>query len=87
MNKRIRFFLDHWKLGYHLTFRTKRFGVNNKRWCGYDSIFGWPIWKQIYSVIIIRPMLRNIKSMKMRAGSMAHFMTDEEYRLVYNEEK
>lgn len=87
MIKRVKYFRDHWKLGVHLVFRTKRFGVNNKWWSTYDAMFGWSHWKKFYSLILIRPFTENIKFMKLRAGTMAHFLIDEDYKLVYNEEK
>lgn len=84
---RIKYFRKNWKLGVHLIFRTKRFGVNNEWWSPYDSIFGWS-WKQrIISIIEIRPFIENYKCMKLRAGTMAHFLTDESYELCFGEKK
>jgi len=84
--KRINFLYKNWKLGIHLLFRTKRFGVNNKWWWHEDGIFGWSNWKIFYSIIKIKPIINNYKMMKFRAGA-CHFMHDEEYKLVFNEEK
>lgn len=38
---------NNWKLGIHLLFRTYRFGVNNKWWNNYDSMFGLPWYQRI----------------------------------------
>jgi len=64
---RINYFLKNWKLCLHLLLRTKRFGVNNEWWSSFDSIFGWPIWKIIRGILLIRPIIDNYKSMKFRA--------------------
>jgi len=85
--KRVKYFYKSWKLGIHLIFITKRFGVNNKWWNEYDSIFGWSNKKILYSILTVKPIIDNYKMMKLRAGSMAHFLTDEEYELVFGEEK
>ena len=87
MNNRIKYILKHWKQGVHLVFRTKRVGVNNRWWCDCDSIFGWSNWRIFFSIITIIPIIENIKQMKLRAGGMAHMMTDEEYELTYGESK
>ena len=57
----------NWKQGYHLLVRTNRFGVNNKLWGTYKSILGIPVWKQILSIILIYPIVKNYKAMKIRA--------------------
>lgn len=85
--KRIKFFIYNWKLGFHFIFRTKRFGVNNKWWSDGDSMFGWSHTKKIWSIITILPIIDNYKCMKLRAGTMAHFMTDEEYELCFGKKK
>jgi len=37
----------NWKLVFHLLFGTYRFGVNNKWWSEFDSLFGKPWHKKI----------------------------------------
>lgn len=86
MINRIKFFLKNWKLGIHLIFRTKRFGVNNKWWSSFDSIFGWSNKKKLKAIFTIRPLIDNYKGMKFRARD-CHFMTDESYRDCFGEEK
>jgi len=62
-----RYFLQNWRMCAHLLIRTKRFGVNNKWWCSFDSIFGWPAWKIILGIILIRPIIVNYRMMRYRA--------------------
>jgi len=78
--------LKNWKLGFHLLFRTARFGVNNELYARHKSIFAWPWWKIVISCVLIRPIYENWKQMKFRAGA-CHFMTDEDYKLTYGKNK
>jgi hypothetical protein len=64
---KIRFFFANWRMGVHLLIRTKRFGVNNEWWSSFDSLFGWPTWKIILSILTVRPIIDNYRSMKFRA--------------------
>ncbi len=73
-------------MGVHLIFRTKRFGVNNKLWVKWDSMFGWSHKKRIISILKIKPIIENYKMMKFRAGA-CHFLSDESYELVFGEKK
>ena len=84
--ERIKYFYKNWKLGFHLIFRTKRFGVNNKWWCEYNSIFGWSNTKKFWGIIKIKPIINNCRMMKLRSRS-CHFLDNKEYKLAYNEEK
>lgn len=83
---RIKYFIENWKTGIHLLFRTKRFGVNNKWWVEYDSTFGWSHRKKFWSIIKIKPIIYNWKAMRFRAGA-CHFMSDESYKLAFGKEK
>ncbi|MHA1469485.1 MAG: hypothetical protein ACTSSP_02855 [Candidatus Asgardarchaeia archaeon] len=83
---RIRYFVKNWKIGVHLIFRTNRFGVNNKWWSTYDSMFGWSNWKKLGAILTILPLIDNYKRMKFRAGA-CHFLTDKSYKDAFNEEK
>ena len=78
---KIEFYKKNWKLGIHLVFKTKRFGVNNWWWSDFDSMFSWTVWERIHAVITIRPFLRNLKLVWFRAVA-CHFMTDEEKKIV-----
>lgn len=84
--KRIKYFKSNWKVGFHLLFRTKRFGVNNKLWVEWDSMFGWSHKKKIISILKIKPIIENYKMMKFRAGA-CHFLSDESYELIFGESK
>jgi len=72
----IKFYIKHWKEGIHLLFRTKRFGVNGRWKSEFDSIFGWPTGKIIWSIIKIRPIIENYKMMKFRAAA-CHVLSEE----------
>ena len=77
----------YWKLGVHLVLRTKRFGVNNRWWSDFDSMWGWPWWWIVLAVVTVRPIVDNYRGVKLRAGTMAHMLTDEEYNVVFGEPK
>ena len=79
MLQRLRYFKDNWKLGIHLIFRTKRFGVNNKWWSDFDSLFGSSFWQRLR-------IIDNWRKMKFRAGKL-HFLSDETYKLVFGSKK
>ena len=70
-----RYFLKNWKLMIHLIFRTYRFGVNNKWWCEYHSIFGLPYHKRF-------DIITNYKMMKFRVFA-CHFLSDKEKNIIY----
>lgn len=76
------FLLENWKIGFHLVFRTKRFGVNNEWWSSFDSvIFGWPWYKILWGITMIYPFVRNYRSMKARATGK-YWMTDEQLEIM-----
>ena len=87
LKRRLIYFYKHWKVGIHLIFRTKRFGVNNQLWSSYDSMFGYSFWGKLKNIILIRPFIENYKFMKLRAGKLAHFLTDEDYYNCFGEDK
>ncbi len=72
----IKFFRENWKQGVHLIFRTKKFGVNNNWWCGYNSILGWPTSKIIISILTVKPIYDNYLMMKFRAAA-CHALSEE----------
>ena len=53
----IKYYKKNWKMFLHLLLRTKRFGVNNKWWNDYDSIFGLSTCKIIWRIITIKPLI------------------------------
>jgi len=79
MKARLKYMFKHWKIGVHFIFRTKRFGVNNKWWSKFDSIFGASFWQRLR-------IINNWKMMKFRAGKL-HFLGDESYRLLFERNK
>jgi hypothetical protein len=84
---RINFIRKNWKLGMHLMFHTKRFGVNNDWWSLWDSkAFGITTWRIIWDAVRVIPIIQNYKSMRWRAGAL-HFMTDEQFQIAFGVSK
>jgi hypothetical protein len=79
--EKINYLLENWKTGVHLVFRTKRFGVNNKWWSSFDSIWGKSLGRILLDVVMIKPIVDNYKSMRTRATYL-HFMSNEEKKLM-----
>lgn len=71
---KLNYCLKNWKIGIHLLFRTKRFGVNNEWWSKFDSIFGVSIGQILWDTVRIWPIIRNYKMMKFRVIKL-HFMS------------
>ena len=71
----------NWKLGVHLTLRTKRFGVNNKWWCSFDSIFGIRNRRIILNILLVWPVYQSYKFMKIRAVGCC-LMAPEERKMM-----
>ncbi len=87
IKRRIKYYLKHWKVGVHLMFRTKRFGVNNQWWNNYDSMWGYSNIRKLFHILNIKQFIKNYKHMKLRAGTMCHFLTDEDYKDCFGEDK
>ena len=79
---RMEFYKENWKIGVHLVFRTKRFGVNNERWSTFDSMFGVSILQRLWDIVRIRPILRNYEMMKFRAQWVL-FLTPEQCEILW----
>lgn len=79
MISRMGYLLSNWKIGIHLIFRTKRFGVNNRWWNEFDSIFGLSFYKRF-------SILKQYSLMKFRAGA-CHFLSDESFKFVFGDSK
>ena len=62
--KLLKYAIKNWKLIIHLLFRTYFFGVDNRWWFPYPSIFGLPIKKRFS----VKQILLNIRMMKIRAN-------------------
>ena len=80
--KKWKYLSDHWKLGIHLILHTKHFGVNNRWWENFDSFFAIPLWKIIYNILAVYPLVKNYKAMKYRAIYLG-FMHPDEVRLLW----
>lgn len=72
---------ENWKISIHLFFRTKRFGVNNKWWCDFDSRFGISIWKRLWWSITIVPLKTNLFWIIFRSRA-CWFLTTEQNKLL-----
>ena len=70
------FLKNNWKMGIHLLFRTKRFGVNNRWYSDFDSIFGYSNWKIFVCIIKVKPIFENYEMMKFRSAA-CHFSTEK----------
>jgi hypothetical protein len=68
LKNRIVYFKENWKQCVHILLRTSHFGVNNEWWLSFPSLFGWLLWKIIWSLITICPMIRNYREIKIRAS-------------------
>ena len=79
---KIKYILKNWKLGVHLVFRTKRFGVNNEWWCHFDSSLGVSTKQILWDIVRIRPILRNYELMKVRATKL-HFLSAETCAMLW----
>lgn len=64
----VKYSLENWKLIIHLLLRTRYFGVNNKWREDTTSIFAWPLEKQIWAIITIKPLIQNYKMMLVRSA-------------------
>ncbi len=54
------FIIQNWKLVIHLLFRTYHFGVNNRWWSDFDSMFGLSLRKRWH-------LITQYKLMRFRA--------------------
>ena len=84
MRKKISYLRHHWKLGVHLIFKTKRFGVNNKWWVPFDSLWGTggPL-EIILKTLLIVPLIKNYLALKKRMGYSVGFIPKKEYNLLF----
>ena len=71
--KGVIFLIRNWKLVVHLLLGTKRFGVNNQRWVGFDSMFARE--SKLTPILVIR----NYRMVEFRATACG-FLTREECR-------
>ena len=69
------YFINNWKLGIHLLFRTYRFGVNNEWWVLFDSIFGLPIYQRWH-------LIKRYKEMRFR--SQIGFISEKNFKMLFS---
>ena len=79
---KLKYILNNWKLGVHLVFKTRRFGVNNQWWSKFDSVLGVTKKQWLWDIVRIWPIVRNYKLMKFRAIHLG-FITPEEAELLW----
>ena len=77
----ILFYQKNWKMFLHLLLSTNNFGVNNEWWDNKGSFFGLPLYKIIWRIITIRPLIVEYQKIKFRAIA-CHFMDDKEKEIV-----
>ncbi len=77
--------MGHWKIGFHLILRTKRFGVDNHWWSQFDSMFGYPLWKIVWRVLLIYPLIREYWRIKARTIGV-HLLTSEIREMLWGSE-
>lgn len=76
---------EHWKIGFHLILRTKRFGVDNRWWSNFDSMWGYPLWKIALRVVLIYPLIREYRRIKARTIGV-HLLSGETCRMLWGSE-
>ena len=84
--KRLRYLLEHWKIGLHLVLKTRRFGVNNRWWSRFDSAMGISVGQMLWNIIRIHPLVDNYKLMKIRAIQLG-FLSREECVFLWGEKE
>jgi hypothetical protein len=77
----ISYYKNNWKLFLHLLLRTKRFGVNNKWWNDFDSLFGLPFVIIIWRILIVKPLIIEWSKIKFRIVA-CHFISDKEKNII-----
>jgi len=74
---RFKYFKENWKLIIHIMLTTYYFGVENKWWYHYPSIFGIPWYKRTPRRIII-----NYRLARFRACHV-HFVDEKTSRMLF----
>ncbi len=75
----LKYALGHWRLLFHMAFKTRHFGVNNEWWARFPSPIAWGCRQRIWGILTVMPIVRNIQSMQVRAriGWIPKKMADE----------
>ena len=74
--------MKHWKLGVHLLFRTKRFGINNQWTSQFDSLFGVSGKQIMLDLVRVYPIIQNYRMMRFRTIECG-FLPEEEARMLW----
>ena len=83
--KKICFALAHWRIGVHLVLRTRHFGVNNLWWEGrFQSVLGKPLWKILLRMVLVYPLVRDYRFVRVRMTAMGMIHPDESAVLFGN---
>lgn len=77
-----KYLLKNWKQGTHLVFHTRRFGVNNKWFENFDSMFAWPWYKILWEILTVRPILIELKCVLIRAFALGFLAPKERVHLI-----
>jgi len=65
--KVIKYAATNWKVFVHLLLRTRHFGVNNRWWeNGYDSLWGLPLYKILWRIVRVYPLIHEYYALKFR---------------------
>ena len=81
-NETAQFLLNNWKLGTHLVFHTKRFGVNNEWWSQNDSVIGWETKDIVWGVLTVKPIVVSLKAMLIRAFCLGLMAPEERVKII-----
>jgi hypothetical protein len=81
------FIFSHWKLGFHLVFKTRHFGVNNLWWSSFPSLWAWPWWKRILATLTVYPLVQNFLLLRVRLSHSHGWIPVKEYESVFGKKK
>ncbi|GAU08419.1 hypothetical protein [Desulfoplanes formicivorans] len=77
-DRKLRFALAHWRIGVHLVLRTRHFGVNNQWWEGrFASVLGKPLWLVLLRMVMVYPLIRDYRFVRVRMTAMGMIHPDE----------
>lgn len=75
--------LAHWAMGIHLAFRTRHLGVNNRLWTRWPSPWGWPLWRIALSILLVKPVFDNLRSMRLRMSHSHGWAPVPDYEAMF----
>ncbi len=83
----MKFLIEHWKLGFHLVFRTRYFGVNNQWFSQFPSWYGLPLWKILLNTFLIVPLIKNFTQLKVRLSHSHGWVSVKDYESIFGSKK